>query len=387
MSISYNGKNLKDLLFNGHAAKQIFFGDKLVWQKLLKELIMGDGPFVCIEYTPKQNETLTSAAVFINTGRVNGWMWVIHECGLCVAISNTESFHNTTLYNCEGFTAENTEFNSPVLLKDNKYYFCFKTSQYDRDGNTFAYFKNETGNYKLFEADGGAQVTDFNLAEHPYIGKTTNVAEFFGKFVKDSFTYWTGGIFNNGLYMATRDNSKLRGLITPDMLNACTSDAQRWALPYYLIGNTPGNEIIYRSWTAITWNGHTSFNYDESFEHVFKATGNITGNHITSLTPVSEEPSNPATFDIWYKAGGVTWGAITDAPYTAEGVVYWDGSKWADAENWHAEFEWSRDENNNPYTLNNIADAMSVQYYVSNFLQASLHTDKKFYLKVNGNEV
>ena len=44
---------------------------------------------------------------------------------------------------------------------------------------------------------------------------------------------------------------------------------------------------------------------------------------ITSTTPLTNEPSSPATNDVYYKAGGVTWGSIGD-----ECIVKWDGSSW-----------------------------------------------------------
>ena len=44
---------------------------------------------------------------------------------------------------------------------------------------------------------------------------------------------------------------------------------------------------------------------------------------ITSTTPLTTEPSSPATNDVYYKAGSVTWGSISD-----ECIVKWNGSSW-----------------------------------------------------------
>lgn len=44
---------------------------------------------------------------------------------------------------------------------------------------------------------------------------------------------------------------------------------------------------------------------------------------ITSTTPLTNEPSSPATNDVYYKAGGVTWGSISN-----ECIVQWNGSSW-----------------------------------------------------------
>lgn len=45
---------------------------------------------------------------------------------------------------------------------------------------------------------------------------------------------------------------------------------------------------------------------------------------ITSTTPLTNEPSSPATNDVYYKAANVTWGSISD-----ECIVQWNGSSWS----------------------------------------------------------
>ena len=158
----FGSKAITDLYFGNKAVLQVYFGSKLIWPTL--NLIMGEGNFICIEYIPKNNETINDATVFLNSGRVNGWMWIMHESGLCIARSTTESYEIKTLHNCSGYTAFNTNFNSPTLLKDNVYYFCFKTDQYDRDGNTFAYYSGKTGNYKKYAVPGGIEICNVLFA-------------------------------------------------------------------------------------------------------------------------------------------------------------------------------------------------------------------------------
>lgn len=384
----FGSKAITDLYFGNKAVLQVYFGSKLIWPTL--NLIMGEGNFICIEYIPKNNETINDATVFLNSGRVNGWMWIMHESGLCIARSTTESYEIKTLHNCSGYTAFNTNFNSPTLLKDNVYYFCFKTDQYDRDGNTFAYYSGKTGNYKKYAVPGGIEISNIDLSVHKFACITNDMADFYGKFKNDYLMFWTGGYVGsnwniNELLQATRDNSKIRAYITNDLISSLTSNAQKFALPYYLIGNIEGDEIVYLAHNGITWNNHTEFG--SAFGKVYKGTGNITKNHITSLTPITEEPTNPETFGIWYKASGVTWGANTSSPYTQEGVVYWDGEKWADAANWTAEFEESKDSNNNTYTVDNIIIKIKGNDSPeSGFGSASVLNDKKFYLAVNGVE-
>lgn len=374
---------IANMYYGNTRIASVYYGSKLIWPTL--NLTFGDGPFIFIKYKPKNNETLNNATVFLNSGRTNGWMFVVHESGFCVAISNTESFENKTLYNCSGYTAFSTNFNSPTLYKDNVYYFGFKTSQWDNNGNTFAYYSGKTGNYKKLTPDGNYQINNIDFSKNPYIGHLTSAEEFYGKLTNNSILLWTDNDFNYGLCQSTRDNSKIRGAITDDLLNTCTTQAQKFALPYYLIGNKPGDEIVYLSYNSISWNGHNEFTDGRGY--VYKSTNNITGNHITSLTPVTEEPAQRNTFDIWYKAAGITWGADTDAPYSNEGVIYWDGSKWADAASWTVEFEMSKDSKNNPYTNQNITTVLKGPGTTElTFATTTLGVDKKFYLAVNGVE-
>jgi len=57
---------------------------------------------------------------------------------------------------------------------------------------------------------------------------------------------------------------------------------------------------------------------------LYTKTGNWNAT-ITSTTPLTNEPSSPATNDVYYKAGGVTWGSIS-----GECIVQWNGSSWSE---------------------------------------------------------
>lgn len=116
---------------------------------------------------------------------------------------------------------------------------------------------------------------------------------------------------------------------------------------------------------------------------------------ITSTTPLTNEPSSPATNDVYYKAGSVTWGSIGD-----ECIVKWDGSSWVKV----AEHEYGNyfsyqdaqnmfsDANTNgiltefqPSQLFQSEDVTTLVTKVTsnaNFAAATVHDDKEHYFKI-----
>lgn len=118
-------------------------------------------------------------------------------------------------------------------------------------------------------------------------------------------------------------------------------------------------------------------------------------NKITSTTPLTNEPSSPATNDVYYKAGGVTWGSISD-----ECIVKWNGSSWDKVENWAYNNYFSyqdahdmfSDANTNGiltefqpsqlYQQENISTLVTRVEGDTNLVNATLLTGKRHYLEV-----
>lgn len=116
---------------------------------------------------------------------------------------------------------------------------------------------------------------------------------------------------------------------------------------------------------------------------------------ITSTTPLTNEPSSPATNDVYYKAGGVTWGSLSD-----ECIVKWNGSSWDKVENWAYNNYFSYQDAQNIFSdanTNGILDEFQPsQLFQSedvttlvtkvtsnaNFAAATVHDDKEHYFKI-----
>lgn len=65
-----------------------------------------------------------------------------------------------------------------------------------------------------------------------------------------------------------------------------------------------------------------STNWPFGNKHTYQKNGTW-NNMISSSTPLSTEPSNPQTNDVYYKAANVTWGNVTD-----ECIVKYNGTSW-----------------------------------------------------------
>lgn len=178
MSISFNGKNFKDLFFNGHTAKQIFYGAQLVWQKNVALLIMGNEKFICIEYIPTKNLISSSQnpitiSVFMNTNKYEDTtppMWILDSAGVTCGYSDTGVVGAQEIIDgCTGYKRTNTfRDNQLFLIREKTYYIIYKINEWDTDNNYFAYYEDNTsaGHYKTWNINGG------HTTVHDLTGKT-----------------------------------------------------------------------------------------------------------------------------------------------------------------------------------------------------------------------
>lgn len=405
----FGNKNIPNILFGNKQVKQIWYGTKLIWEKIQKLLTMdNDKKFICIEYIPTVDTTISSLSVFIETGTSYGWSCILNECGLCVAKKNESGTSSTTIYGLPANLVTVSSMGSPKLLAGRKYYIVFKISQWDSSNTKFAYYQGMSGNYKICKIDGGISVyTSLDLQSIPCVGSIyhlgtydSNTKEFTpstyynSECVAQTLFAWKGGYINNqfgSTYTAMynkRDMSKFRCLITDGMLNSfnnqSNADMKRLAFIYYAAGNTEGNEIAWGATSnyssGITVNGVNMFTAGNW--KIYKTNGNTVKNHITSMTPITEEPQNPEQFSIYYKGKTTTgWLDANGNPITGEMVVAWTGSCWEFASHWEQEFDTVSD-----YTLETAVEKIE-EYNSVAFNTADLHTDKKYYLRINGNEV
>lgn len=411
--IKVGNKGIADILVGNRAVAAIYRGATLVWQKIQKLLNFdNEQKYICIEYTPNYDTTITSISVFNNeensyTGAVDR-VWILNECGLCVAMGTEQSGKTqTTIYELNGWLKTKSSMGSPKLLGGQKYFICFKGSQWNSP-LTFAYYQGQQGNYKIFNVDGNLTVyTTYDLQSIPAVGSINLLSDFYNSKVENNriFTWaapaLTQGIFSiNGIenpypFISKRDMTKVKFIVNDNDLNNIGNSNQTklYAYIYYIIGKNPGAEIIFDTsywnigFNINTGNGTTTNVMNNNKGKFFKIYNDITENQITSMTPITENPYNgPGTvpwYSIYYKAPNCTWNqpdGVSDAAITDEAVLIWRG-KWEYATGW--EFVFVEDTN---YTLNNCAEKID-NSQAKDFNKITISTDKKYYLRINGNEV
>lgn len=406
-SVTYGTKGFLDVLLGNKQVKQLWLGTKLIWEKIRKLLVLDDSDrMLCIEYTPETDVTVSSFSVFIEDSTVYGWSCILNSAGLCLVTKSGNGTAQETIYDLTARICTVTSLGDPKLLAGRKYYIGFKIEQYNNDNTKFAYYQGTSGNYKIFNISNFSVAQTPDLQTIPAVGdiahagrfdsntKVLTVSPFYGSdcnaqtlFVWKDTNFHSETLQRNFATLTKYDMRQFRCLITSDMLNSCSSDMERLALVYYLIGNTSGNVIAwgpqYSSYqNGLTVNGVTMFN--DGLWTLYKANNNTTKNHITSMTPITTEPSNPEQFAIYYKdqtTAADGWKDSNGNPITSKMVVAWMGEYWEFASNWTLEFDKVSNSN-----FSNIFEKYG-DYNTANFNQAALNTDKKYYLRINGNEV
>lgn len=186
MSLSFNGKEMESLHFNGKWASQIFFGAKLIWQKNVALLIMGDERYVCIEYVPSKDLISSSQnpitiSVFMNTNKYEDTtppMWILDSAGVTCGYSDTGVVGaQETIDGCTGYKRTNTfRDNQLFLIREKTYYIIYKIYEYDTDYNYFAYYEDLDGHYKTWNINGG-HTNIHDLTNKTDIGNLTSFVD------------------------------------------------------------------------------------------------------------------------------------------------------------------------------------------------------------------
>lgn len=226
MSLSFNGKGIESLHFNGKWASQIFFGAKLIWQKNVALLIMGNETHICIEYVPTKNLISSSQnpitiSVFMNTSdytTTTPTMWILDAAGVTCGYSNTGIVGaQETIDGCTGYKRTNTFRDNQLFLIEGKtYYIIYKINEWD-DSNSiyFAYYEDNTpaGHYKIYNVNGGHS-TVHNLIDKTNIGSLTSFIDVIDASNNNLFIW--NGITKSGLtngYEYYRNNDSLNNYV------------------------------------------------------------------------------------------------------------------------------------------------------------------------------
>lgn len=405
--IIFNRANTDDIYFENKAVKSVYYGSTLVWEKIQNILRMdSEDKYVCIEFIPTTDITVNSVEFFVEGAGAYGPTYILNECGLCVGVQLQPGITTTTIYGLTANLVTASSFGSPTLLAGRKYYLAYKWQRWDNDSGKFSYYQNQTGHYKLFHIDGGmTKYTTYDLSTVPCVGSINHMGQlntsnwaftpsdfYNSECANNTLFVWKGG-YVNGTFTASyypvktnRDMRNVKVRITDAMLSACNSDMQRLALIYYMIGNDEGAELIWGANSnyqqGIKPNGVNMF-YDGAWK-IYKATGNIVNNHITSMTPVTREPTTKVLGDVYYKdvtTASDGWKDANNNPITQQMVVAWNGSAWEFASNWRYEFDTDSD-----YTGETCATVIQ-DWIAESFNNVDVSTDKRYYLRINNIEV
>ena len=401
MSIAFNGKSMASLMFNGKLAAQIFFGAKLIWQKIQKllEYGYGGGQSNCYEIAPTEDISLSSISVFAQYNNTSDMtVRIINECGILIANSSQNGVASKAdLYNLTGddggFMNTVTSLGTVTLFKGNKYYI---NVQKNGTGSwNFARYVGETGNYKSYSNTNQMALVSDAGARKCYGRKST--VDGLSTVGVDGYFTWTASPIGESMqpardgrqnpysYLMHRDMSRLKHVFTASEFGEVGgSDIKKYAYIFYTMGQTEGDEFIMNAGSywgdgfLVDPNDWNTKYFTNNQYKIYKLTGNMAKNHITSMTPIDDAPENPEFDAVYYKSSAKTWGNIS-----AEAVVAWTGS-WVIATDVSA--EWTAD---NVYDATNYCEPVSPtnEWTIPAFNNTEVQTGSKWYFKANNIEV
>lgn len=405
--IKVGNKGIADILVGNRAVKAIYRGATLVWQKIQKLLSFGNNELIGIEFIPNQNIVLTDISIFQNDNISNGWTWICHESGFCVARQTSNGVQsNLEIYGLNGTLKTISSLGSITLYAGQKYYIFYKKDQWDNnsEGTQFAYYQGETGNYKVGKIDGGTDISQMgetiddvfylytNQSKFPYKGiigidNSDSVAVknylISLNLTKNNIFNWSGAYCSTpyldgpNAYYVWKVKTNLTNLITitENDLNQYNSAVQKYAYCLMRAGTAVGRCIRYLPTNSIQYEGTDMFGGPDNLYEILWP---MYSNKITSMTPVIQEPSDKGNYHLYYKGvtTGSDWSGITD-----EAVVIYINGSWQKATKFDTIFT--------KYTWGNqgIIQKITDNYIVCNNAKYPVSTDKKYYLRINGNEV
>lgn len=429
----FGSKAIIDLYLGNKAVLQVYFGNKLIWEKFVKQLVAGT-QFVSFEFIPTEDITIDHIGIFTAdtyTGTTVNFA-IYHESGLVVAKTNADTASSTE--EKYGLTGQRRVVTvNGVLKRGLKYYIQYT----DTNGNTVhpAYFQNsqssitgETGKYKVFTY---GQVQNKSVADlsnaNEYKGGINSTVGIFNM-AQGDFFLWNGdysmtpghiymrssvgagtpfaGVIGNPTSPTTITSQDILSLIakpnatafiwyvsqypnmatgsiwkkendfatnTVDFTGYDSGPGEMGHLLYTL--NQTNNEPVICTGGSYMWGvsiGRT-FSLKSPYE-----------NMVTSETPISELPSNPVEYGIYYTN-----------QYNYLHCACWDyiNGQWTwvtDNGQINAHFKITELSDELTYIGIN-SDLISTEWnsdYISEGLRsASVEQDtKKFYLEINGDE-
>ena len=444
----FGNKQIPEMYFGNIPVAQIYFGNTLVWEKFVKQLVAGDTA-VAIQYKPTADISVTDIGIFTAESVTNrtAKIKVFHESGLCVAAVNGDAkTSGETLYDLQG-DKRDTVINATTLYAGQTYYIVYYGGQSSDSEHKFypAYFQNSSGKGVWREYANNNDVPSViyqSPATGEFKGVLNNQVGIISFVENDIFTWYNNGGYSPGfsdlhVYKRTAVGDgahyNMAGAIgTPGSYHWITaSDLQQFlSIPYssekpyeFLWGisdfdgmtngdiwaktsNKTAETVTTIDLSVISYNDRCKnilyvaysnpdddilitngeIDYQHSVGWKFKLKSDYT-NFVSSLEPVSE-PSSPANKSIYYLASG-TWS--TTGQHRNEGVYVYDNGNWTEIYDYSGLStvfifgtikDWMTFVGQQSQLATDIGTALDV-----NFITAQDSTTRKYYLKINGNEV
>lgn len=421
-------KHIPRIYFGNIGVASVYFGNKLIWPNNQKRLVAGSEQ-VAIEYKPKNDIAVTDIGVFTSQSvAFTPHIKIFHSSGLCVAaIDGDTRTANQELYELSG-DKRDTVINSTTLYAGQTYYIVYSNGY----GNWFpAYFQSE-GNYKVYDDQNTASSTTIievspNASVYKpslFKGLIDNKSDIINM-PKDSWFTWIGSssdysqghIFkrtNNGTtypYSGIIGDLNNYHTISTNDLNDLLSIEIDHEFSWYIndySGMTKGDIYakVSDTWSTSTIVDLSKYNsendktaailmalpamitgstwwYNNRIGYTIKLKSGYTSK-VSSITPLTSLPSNPTDGDIYYLNGSIgpavghqtACFAYNGGSYTqihqSNYTTYFDETPLTDLlTHICSESNLITDENTGNY----------------NFVFKTTETTKKYYLKINGNEV
>ena len=275
-----------------HEARMAELAKWLVWQRyweVQRTLVAGD-KLIAIEYVPTNDITVQSLEIFTTSNQGdnnNARVKILHESGLYIAAFNSDNGPDSaTEYSLAGY--KRYVNNQSVVLKGGKkYYIVYQHDDANPGENTFwpAYFQNENGNYKEYSNNRDTVTTTDVSSLETYIGETSDLEDIFN-LTENDFFIWQGDnsyLEQNALYIRSNkgNGTNYQGNIgDPTTYATITKEELVTWLSFTLNDSYRWNPGGYHN---LTRNNYYYKNANTTSINTFDVTGNSDGYKLASL--------------------------------------------------------------------------------------------------------
>ena len=370
----------------------------LVWQRyweVQRTLVAGD-KCVAIEYVPANNITVNSIEIFTTSSQGdnnNARVRIMHESGIYVGALNSDNGPDVaTEYSLQGYKRYVNNV-GVSLIGGNRYYIVYNHDDASPGQNTFwpAYFQNENGNYKEYynitDSVIVVDISDAGRCVDVITDYDTQKARIFALDTNQSF-YYRGndvGSLNPPLYdhyFYKRKSKSYTPTATVDVTSG--SDTEKFAK---LLGNLKTNNCVSQYGYLTNANSRNGMAVALQSNYVSCVDLDQSGNPIL----LTAEPATKTTNGVYYVKRSVTSldGNLEDV------IAVWNGN------NWTAPYQYYYVDGQSLDNVLNYINLWATDYEQittidvkndnkkrdDNLITATAGSTKKYYLKINGNEV